>query len=376
MTKAEKRHSLSSGAGRLLALAAVAAALGLAACGKTSPKDEEIRPVRTVTVNAGATATANTYAGEVRPRYESDLGFRVSGKILKRLANVGDTVKSGELLARLDPSDMALNEASQRAQLNSLDAQLNVARLDYERNKALFDEGVIGAAGLDHFLATYDATKAQVEAQRAQVRAMSNQTGYSELRADHDGVITAAMGEPGQVMAAGQTVVRLAHSGEVEVASNVPEDQVGRVRAGMAVQVSLWASPGAPTEGVIRELASSADAATRTYALRVSVPHPPAAMKLGMTASVSIPLEGPSLIHLPMAALVEQGKDKGVWVFEAGTQTVAFRPIGIAGVVGNDILVLGGLKDGDVVVTAGAPLLRAGQKVKLLAADAAPAHQG
>lgn len=336
----------------------------LAACGKPPAKPEEIRPVRTLTVNAGASLTGNTYAGEVRPRYESDLGFRISGKILRRQANVGDVVKKGQLLAQLDPADMALNEASQRAQLNSLDAQLKVAQLDYERNKKLFDEGVIGASGLDHFLAAYDAAKAQVDAGRAQVRAMSNQTGYSELRADHDGIITAAMGEPGQVVAAGQTVMRLAHSGEVEVASNVPEDQVGRMHTGMAVQVALWASPGTPAEGRIRELASSADPATRTYSVRIAVPKPPEQMKLGMTASVSIPLEGPKLVHLPMAALIEQQEQKGVWVYDSGTQSVAFHPVAIAGVIGNDILVGGGLKDGDVVITAGAPLLRAGQKVK------------
>lgn len=349
---------------RIVLWSAIPCVLLLAACGKPPAKPEEIRPVRTLTVNAGAALTGNTYAGEVRPRYESDLGFRVSGKILKRVVNVGDTVKQGALLARLDPADMALNEASERAQLNSLDAQLNVARLDYERNKKLFDEGVIGAAGLDHYRATFDAAQAQVEAGRAQVRAMSNQTGYTELHADHDGVITAAMGEPGQVVAAGQTVVRLAHSGEVEVATSVPEDQVGRMRVGMPVQIGLWSAPGVPAQGSIRELASSADAATRTYAVRVSVPQPPPQMKLGMTATVSFPLEGPKLVRIPMAALVEQQAQKGVWIYDAAAQAVAFRPIAIAGVIGNDILVGGGLKDGDVVVTAGAPLLQPGQKVR------------
>jgi len=352
-------------------LALLLPALLLAACGKPAAKPEEIRPVRTLTVNAGAALTGNTYAGEVRPRYESDLGFRVSGKILRRVVNVGDTVRKGDLLARLDPADMALNEASQRAQLNSLDAQLNVARLDYERNKKLFDEGVIGAAGLDHYRATFDAAQAQVEAGRAQVRAMSNQTGYTELRADHDGVITAAMAEPGQVVAAGQTVVRLAHSGEIEVATSVPEDQVGRMRVGMPVQVALWSAPGVPAQGRIRELASSADAATRTYAVRVSVPEPPPQMKLGMTATVSIPLEGPKLVHIPMPALVEQQGQKGVWIYDPAAQAVAFRPIAIAGIIGNDILVGDGLKDGDMVVTAGAPLLQAGQKVRPLTETAA-----
>ena len=354
----------------ILPAAMVPLLLGLAGCGKPPAKVEEIRPVRSIVVSAGNIDTGNTYAGEVRPRYESDLGFRVAGKILNRSINVGDTVKSGQVLARLDAQDLALSEASEHAQVAALDAQLAVAKSDYERNQKLFEEGVIGASGMDHYQATYQAAQAQLEAARAQLRASSNQTGYAELRADHNGVITAVLAEPGQVVAAGQTVVRLAHSGEIEVASNVPEDQIGRVRAGMAVQVSLWASSALQIPGTIRELASSADPATRTYPLRVSVPQPPPEMKLGMTASVRIPLSGvPKLIHVPLGAMVEQQGRRGVWVFNAASQAVEFHPIAIAGVNGNEILVADGLKDGDVVVTAGAPLLQAGQKVKLMPHD-------
>lgn len=354
-----------------LAVIAIPLLLALAGCGKPPAKPEEIRPVRSTVVNLGSVDSGNTYAGEVRPRYESDLGFRVAGKILNRSINVGDVVRSGQVLARLDAQDLALSEASGRAQVAALDAQLAVAKSDYERNKKLFDEGVIGASGIDHYESTYQAAQAQVEAARAQLRATSNQTGYAELRADHDGIITAVMAEPGQVVSAGQTVVRLAHSGEIEVASNVPEDQVGRVRAGMPVQVSLWSSSGLQIPGTIRELASSADPATRTYTLRVSVPQPPPEMKLGMTASVRIPLTGvPKLIHVPLGALIEQQGHKGVWVFNPTSQQVEFHPIAIAGVVGNEFLVADGLKDGDVVITAGAPLLQAGQKVKLMPRDA------
>lgn len=351
---------------RLLPLLPLAL-LALSACGRPPAKAEEVRPVRTVTVGAVAGDFGNTYAGEVRPRYESDLGFRVSGKILSRAVNMGDTVKTGQLLARLDPKDLDLNEASGRAQLAALDAQLAVAQSDYERNKRLFDEGVIGQAGLDHYEATYQAAQAQVKAAHAQLDTASNQAGYAELRADHDGVITAVTGEPGQVVTAGQTVLRLAHSGEIEVASSVPEDQIARMRAGMPVEVSLWAHPETRIPGLIRELASSADPATRTYAVRVSVPQVPPEMKLGMTASIRIPQGGmPDLIHLPLTALVEQQGQKGVWVYDAGSGTVAFRPVGIVGASANELLIGGGLRGGEVVVTAGAALLLPGQKVKLL----------
>lgn len=355
-----------------LLLLLLSAALVAAACGRPPAKPEEVRPVRTITVGATPGDLANTYAGEVRPRYESDLGFRVSGKILTRAVNMGDTVKTGQVLARLDPRDLNLNEASGRAQLAALDAQLAVAKSDYERNKRLFDEGVIGQAGLDHYAATYEAAQAQVRAAHAQLDTASNQAGYAELHADHDGVITAAMGEPGQVVAAGQTIVRLAHSGEIEVWSSVPEDQIARMHVGMAVEVSLWAHPQGTIPGTIRELASSADPATRTYAMRVSVPQPPPEMKLGMTASVRIPQSGvPDLIHLPLTALVEQQGQKGVWLVDPKTQTVGFRPVGIVGAGDNDLLVAGGLSKGDVVVTAGAALLLPGQKVKLLQSSAA-----
>ncbi len=354
----------------LVLVAAVQVSLVLAGCGKAPAAPQEIRPVRSIVVGAAASEANDTYAGEVRPRYESDLGFRVSGKLLARLVNVGDTVKAGQALARLDAKDLALSEARARAQAAALDAQLAVAKSDYERNQKLFEEGVIGASGIDHYQASYQAARAQAEAARAQLRSMSNQTGYAELSADHDGVITAVLAEPGQVVAAGQTVLRLARSGEIEIASNVPEDQVGRLHPGMPVQVSLWAGGGASIPGSIRELASSADAATRTYTLRVSVPQPPPEMKLGMTASVRIPLSDvPRLIHLPLGALIEQQGKQGVWVFDPSTQAVGFRPVAMAGVIGNEVLIAGGLKDGEVVVTAGAPLLLPGQKVRLMPRD-------
>jgi RND family efflux transporter MFP subunit len=354
---------------------ALAATLGFAGCGKPPARTEEIRPVRSITVSAGDNAIGDTYAGEVRPRYESELGFRIPGKILERLVNGGDTVKQGQVLARLDPKDLVLSEDSARAQLAALDAQLAVARSDYERNKKLFDEDVIGAAGLDHYQASYRAARAQVEAARAQLRSSGNQTAYAELRADHDGTVTAVLAEPGQVVTAGQTVLRLAHSGEIEVAANVPENRIAHIHSGLPVQVSLWAAGGAAIPGSIRELASSADPATRTYALRVSVPQPPPEMKLGMTASVRIPMSGvPKLMHIPVGALVEQQDKQGVWVFDTASRTVRFHPVAIAGVNDNEILIAGGLKDGDVVVTAGAPLLLPGQKVRLMPRDSAAAQ--
>ena len=339
----------------------------LAACHKPPQPQPDIRPVRTVVAAAATLDAANTYAGEVRPRYESDLGFRVQGKILRREVNAGDTVKRGQVLAQLDPVDLALTEDAARAQLAALEAQLAVAKTDYVRNQKLYAVGVVGQAGLDRYTATYKAALAQVAAARAQMRSTNNQTGYAQLRADADGTVTAIMAEAGQVVTVGQPVVRLAHAGEIEVAFSLPEDQIGRVRAGMPVQVSLWVAPGAPVAGVIREVAASADPSTRTYAARVSIPQPPEALRLGMTASVRVPLAGaPALIHLPLDSLVEQQGHQGVWIYDRAAQAVAFRAVQVVGVDGNELLVGGGLAADDVVVTAGAALLTQGQKVKLL----------
>ena len=350
--------------------------LGMALCGcRPAPSaNEEVRPVRTIVVSLSPVDANNTYAGEVRPRYESNLGFRVAGKIAERRVNVGDAVKTGQVIARLDPRDLALSEASSRATVSAQDAQLEVEKADLDRYRKLLDAGFIGRAEYERQLTRFKAAKAQLDSIQAQARVAANQTGYAELRADHDGVITAIDAEAGQVVAAGQIVARLAQAGDREVAANVPEDQVQRVRIGQAAKVSLWSAGDKTYDGVVRELSSSADAATRTYAVRVTLPKTAEDVRLGMTASVRFAVEGvPSLIHVPLPAMTEQGGAPGVWVVDPATSTVAFRPIASAGVVGNDVLIGQGLAPGDVVVTAGAPLLRPGQKVKPL--DAAIARR-
>lgn len=355
-----------------------AALLGLlAACSKSAPAPEEIRAVRTVVVAPGKTDAQNTYAGEVRPRYESNLGFRVAGKIEARAVNVGDRVRKGALLMQLDPKDLALNESASRATVMAQEAQFAVEKADFERFSKLADTGFISRAEFDRQKTRYEAAQAQLESVRAQARVSGNQTGYAELRADADGTITSIDGEIGQVVAAGQVVVRLARSGTLEVAANVPEQLVSTLKVGQPVEVMLWSGGGAATPGRIRELAQSADPATRTYALRVTVDTPPKTMQIGMTASVRIVDDSqPALIHLPLSAYVENAGAQGVWVFDEASGAVSFRPVTLIGFQRNEALIGEGLKPGERVVTAGAALLRPGQKVKLLvekSADTTPA---
>lgn len=345
----------------------------IAGCGKPPPAPEEVRSVRTVVAAAGATDARRIYAGEVRPRYESNLGFRVAGKIDKRKVNVGDRVRKGELLLQLDPADLALNEASSQATVAAQEAQFAVEKADLARYRKLLDTGFISAAEFDRQQTRYAAAEAQLASVRAQARVSGNQTGYAQLHADADGVITAIDAEVGQVVAAGQTIVRLAQAGTMEVAANIPEQLLSSLKPGAPVKVALWTVDGRDFAGRIRELASSADPATRTYSLRVTVDAPPPEMRLGMTASVRIPgPELPSLIHLPTSAYTEQRGVHGVWVFDDASSTVRFRPVRLSGFDGNSALIGEGLAPGDRVVTAGAPLLREGQKVRLMPDAAVP----
>lgn len=351
----------------------------LVACGKPPVPVEDIRPVRTLTVGATPTSASITYAGEVRARYDSTLSFRVGGKITQRAVDVGTPVKAGQLLAQLDPKDLLLSESAAQAQVAAARAQADVAELDYKRVKDLLAKGFISKSEYDRQETQLKATKAQAEAVVAQAAVQANQTAYARLLADTDGVVTAVLAESGQVVAAGQPVVEIARKGEIEIAAAIPEDQVKNLSVGLPVQVSLWTEAGKSYAGRIRELSSAADPLARTYAVRISVLQPPPEMKLRMTASVQFPLSGqPDLIHLPSPAMVTQGGKAGVWVVEPQGSTVQFKPVEFAGVEQNEVLVGAGLEAGDVVVTAGAAYLHAGQKVRLLgapppaAASAAP----
>ena len=355
------------------------AVLLLAACAKPPAAPEEVRSVRTVVTAPGSTELRNTYAGEVRPRYESNLGFRVAGKIDQRKVNVGDRVRQGDVLLQLDSADLLLNESSNRANVAAQEAQFNAEKADLDRYRKLFNTGFTSKAEYDRQIARYQAAEAQLASVRAQARVSGNQARYAQLLADADGVITAIDAEVGQVVAAGQTIVRLAQSGSMEVATHVPEQAVGAIKPGAAVKLTLWTLDGRDFDGHVRELASSADPATRTYALRVTVDAPPPEMQLGMTASVRIPgPELPPLIHLPLSAYIEQQGIHGVWVFDEAASIVKFRPVQLLGFDGNEALIGEGLKPGERVVTAGAALLREGQKVRLvpdpspLAVPAAP----
>jgi RND family efflux transporter MFP subunit len=324
-----------------------------------------VRPVKVAIVSAAPRGRTLTYSGVVRPRVESSIGFRVGGKIVERAVNVGDRVNVGQTIARLDDTDLKLAENSARATVVSARTRRDVTRDNLERAKPLLAKQFISQASYDIRRNELDAAVSALESAEAQLRQAANATGYATLKADKAGIVTAVTGEPGQVVSAGQTVVALAESGEVEVAISVPEQDTGRLAVGQRAGISLWAGQRS-AEGRIREIAGQADAASRTYAVRVAVAKPPQAMRLGMTATVSIRIdgEGPAMV-VPLTALTEVDGSPAVFVVDTEKKTVRRTSVTVAGTADEGVRVSGGLNPGDMVVTAGVQFLRDGMRVRL-----------
>jgi RND family efflux transporter MFP subunit len=353
----------------LAVLAVPLCAALLTSCSKPAPQAEEVRPVRALVLAAGDVASSAGFSGEVRPRVESRLGFRVGGKIVARKVDVGATVKRGDVLMQLDPQDLKLGQAQALANLRAAETNRDLAAADYKRYQELRGKNFVSQAVLDTKAAALKAGQAQVDAARAGYHEQSNQSHYASLVSDTDGVVTGVDAEVGQVVAPGTPVVRVARTDEKEVVIGVPEDRVGNLRNVSDVTVRLWAAPDAAIPGKIREISPVADAATRTYTVKVSVPARPE-IRLGMTASVQFTeTSGGRQLRLPLTALVQDKGSTAVWLVENGA--VRLVPVQLGGAAGNDIVVTGGLKPGQTVVTAGVNRLKNGQKVQILAGDVA-----
>jgi multidrug efflux system membrane fusion protein len=349
---------------------AFCAAGALAACSKPAPPAEDIRPVRVIALVADAGAERSQFSGDVRPRYESQLGFRVGGKIIERKVDVGATVKRGTVLMRVDPQDIRLAETQARATLRAAETERELAAADYQRHVNLRTQNFVSQAVLDAKQSALKAAQANVDAARAGLRGQSNQADYTTLVADVDGVVTAIDAEVGQVVQAGTPVVRVARTAEKEVVIGIPENKVDGLRQSADVTVRLWADAGQTIPGKIREIAPMADAATRTYTVKVALPAR-ADARLGMSATVELSTGAASTggLRVPLSALVNNKGASSVWVVENGA--VRLVPVQVAGQVDNDVLVSGAVRAGQNVVTAGVNLLKPGQKVRILTADVA-----
>ena len=336
---------------RILA-ATLLAALASAGCSKPEAPAQPLRTVRVMKIDGAAVSGGLTFPGEVRARYESRLGFRLGGKLVERRVDVGAAVKKGQVLARLDAQDAALNAAQ-------AEASRALAEAEAKRYRELREKNFVSQAVLD-------AKETALATAAAQAGVARNQAGYTTLVADRDGVVTAVEAEAGQVVAAGQMVLRVAEGNEKEIVIAVPEGDVEKVRGAEGFAVSLNSLPGRSWTGRLRELSPSADAATRTFTARIGVAQADEAVRLGMSARVEAKVGlRDTALRLPLSAFFTRNDQANVWVVDPATQTVKLTRVETDGVSGNEMRVKAGLQSGQLVVTAGANLLEDGQKVRL-----------
>lgn len=351
--------------------ALIAAAALLAACSKPVATTEDIRPVRAMTVAPAVSSAVAELAGDIRPRIESRVGFQVSGRITSRLVEVGQRVAAGQRLATLDASDYRLSAEAARAQLAAARVDRDLQRADFKRFQELHQQGFISGAELERRKTTLDAAEARYRQAAAQANFSGNQAAYAVLTAPTEGVVAAIDAEVGQVVEPGQSVVRIAQTGEKEVAIAIPENRLQALRKIPEVRVVLW-SDGRELRGRVREIAPIADPATRTYPARITLIDPPADVALGMTATARFEARLPTpIITVPLQALLREGEATYVWLLDTATMTVRKSAVRVVNVSGNDLVVSEGVRPGDTIVTAGVHLLKQGQKVKLLEADPA-----
>lgn len=363
--------------------AALAALVALSACsksGETAPatapasaastKIEPPRPVRTIRIAADALDDALILPAEVRPRHEQRLGFRVGGKIAQRLVEVGQAVKVGQTLAVMDSADVLPAIAAQRAQVEAARTDEALQQAELKRIGELRDKGFVSGAAYERQDALTQAAAARHAAARSQLAQVGNGLAFQTLRADRAGVVVGIDAEVGSVVAAGQSVVRIAQVGEKELLIAVPERSVQALKAAKRIAAVADAVHGKTYDATLRELAPSADAASRTYAARLAIRDADDALAWGMSAAVRIGLSDRPVIVVPNSALYTRDATPRVWVVDAATQTV--QPVAVTLGASRDegVVITQGLKGGDIVVTAGANLLQPGQKVRLVDAAA------
>jgi len=348
----------------ILVLSLLLGVLALTGCKESnSAVVAEPRPVRVATVALEPSDDTVRYPAVIRPHVEADVGFRVGGKVVARLVEVGARVEPGMALAKLDPTDIQLQVRATQAQLASAKADAANARSDFERYSKLKQGEWTTRQEYDRRKTTLDKAEAKVREIEAQLRVLNNSAQYTTLIAASAGVVTAVLVEPGQVVAQGQTALRVAKLGDVEAVANIPEQQV----AGLPqrhLSVELWSQPGLLIAGTLREVSPSADPGTRTYQARVTLNNPPPSVQLGMTATLITRQErGGMIARLPLSAVTQKDQGAAVWV--VSNDRLELRPVAVAAYAGDLAIVADGLKEGERVVTAGVHKLDLGQKVRV-----------
>lgn len=361
-------------AGRLTALVVSAVALGLTGCDKAKAPETPVRAVRTMVIADTGGILDREFSGEIRARVETRLSFRVPGKITARQAELGQSVRGGQVLAQLDAADLRLGQEAARAGLMAAQAQANQAAADFKRFQDLRAQGFISAAELERHQTLLKSAEASLAQARAQSQVQGNQTSYSQLTATAAGVITSVEAELGQVVAAGMPVITLAHDGPRDVVFVIPEDLSAAVRPLVgkpgALKVRRWGSDRW-MPATIREMAAAADTVTRTLQVKADVGALDGTLGQTATVALAVPARIREGLRLPLHALTEHQGKSVVWLLDPKSMTVSRQNVITADVSGNIVLVAAGLRPGQEVVTAGAHVLTPGQKVKRLVDKAA-----
>jgi membrane fusion protein, multidrug efflux system len=360
---------------RVGAIAAVCGALALTACHERPPAALAPRPVVAVAVHPDGVAPEAMLPGDIEARYNTPLSFRVGGKIIERDVRLGDTVKAGQVLARLDPTDLQKSLANAQAQLDAAQHRLVYAKQQMDRDNAQARENLIAPAQLEQTQDAYASAAAQRDAAQAQLSLARNQLAYAALVADHAGVITSEQADTGQNVAAGQAVYGLAWAGDVDVVCDAPESALAALRVGSTAQVTLPALPGKQFAARVREVAPAADPQSRTYRVKLTLAAPSAQIpqiRLGMTAQIAFSQAmanikpGAHPFTLPVTALFHDGPAPAVWIVRAGSDTLELRRVTVGRYDERTLSVTQGLADGDRVVYQGVHTVSAGEHVRVV----------
>ena len=354
---------------RLVVVASLALAGG---CDGPSAKPPEVRPVRTISVDPKPIDDDRQAVGEVRARYESDLGFRVSGKVVARLVDIGVSVRKGDVLARLDEQEYRNRLKSAQADIVAAEAVLEEAQGAEGRLRQLLATGTTTRANYDTALKNLRSAEAKLDSAKAARDLAKDQLSYADLIAEFDGIVTAVGAEPGQVVNVGQMIVRLARPTDKDAVFAIAESAFRGTPSGQRpeVTVSLLSNPNISADGVVREVAPVADPATRTYQVKVTLKDPPEQMRFGASVVGRLKVATGPVVVLPAAALFDKAGQTAVWVVDAATGLVALKPVTVSRYETDRVILSSGLAKGDIVVTAGVNRLREGQKVRL--AETAP----
>lgn len=343
--------------------------LGLSACGSDEQEAAvEIRPVRTVTVERRDAGVPVVLTGRIEAEDEAAMAFRLSGRLVERLVNLGSQVEPGQLIGRLDPVNELNALRSAEAALNAARGQLVEARADFRRQQTLAERGFAAQAVYDRARAAQQTAESNVQSAEAMLKLAQDQVSFTELHADAEGVVTTVGAEPGEVVQAGQMVVRLAREQGRDAVFDVPAQVIREAPAEPIITVTLADDPRITATGRVREVAPTANPVTRTFEVKVGLASPPPQMRLGATVVGRMEVDVGEVIEIPATALTQGEREPAVWVVDGASSTVALRPVVIERFGPGTITIEDGLAPGDIVVTAGVQALHPGQKVRMLEA--------